>query len=412
MRSLWRDADFMKLWTAQTVSVLGTQVSLLAIPYTAVVLLGASSLAVGALSAVEFLPFLLIGLPAGAWIDRLRRRPVMIVADAARVLVLAAVPIAYAAGALHLALLFPVALLTGAFTVFFDVAQQSYVPFVVEREQLAPANARLELSRSVAQVSGPGLGGVLVQALGAPVAILVDALSYAGSAVLLALVRRSEPAPARSAAGGMTAEIKEGLRFVFGHPLLRPILLAMAAANLAFGGVLALQVLYAARTLRLPASGIGLVLAVGYAGGVAGAFAVGPLRARLGVGRLLVGTAALFTAGTALLPLATHATALPMMGGGLFVVYLGVVAFNIGQISLRQAVTPERMQGRMNSTMRVVVWGITPVGAFLAGIVGEAFGLRTVMWLAVIINALSVVPLIASAVRTAEGPSPLAETSS
>lgn len=410
MRSL-RDADFMKLWTAQTISVLGTQVSLLAIPYTAVVLLGASSLAVGALSAVEFLPFLLIGLPAGAWIDRLRRRPVMIVADVARVLVLAAVPVAYAAGALRLALLFPVALLTGAFTVFFDVAQQSYVPFVVEREQLAPANARLELSRSVAQVCGPGLGGVVVQALGAPVAILLDALSYAGSAVLLALVRRSEPAPVRSATGGMRAEIKEGVRFVLGHPLLRPILLAMAGANLAFGGVLALQVLYAARTLRLPAGGIGLVLAIGYAGGVAGAFAVAPLRARLGLGRLLVGTATLFTAGTVPLPLATHATAVPMMGGGLFVVYLGVVAFNIGQISLRQAVTPERLQGRMNSTMRVVVWGITPVGAFLAGIVGEAFGLRTVMWLAVAINALSVVPLIASAVRTAQAPSPVAEAS-
>jgi MFS family permease len=411
MRSLWRDADFMKLWSAQTFSVLGTQVSLLAIPYTAVVLLDASALAVGALSAVEFLPFLLVGLPAGAWVDRLRRRPVMIAADIGRVAVLAAVPIAYAADALHLALLFPVALLIGVGTVFFDVAQQSYVPFVVDRTQLPAANAKLELSRSVAQVSGPGLGGVLVQVLSAPVAILADALSYAGSAVLLALVRRREPVPERRSAGGLTVEIKEGVRFVLGHPLLRPILLAMAGANLAFGGVLALQVLYAARTLELRADAIGLVLAVGYAGGIVGAFAVVPLRRHLGVGRLLIATAALFTLGTALLPLATHATAMPLMGGGLFVVYLGVVAFNIGQISLRQAVTPEGMQGRMHSVMRVVVWGITPVGAFLGGVAGEAFGLRAVMWLAVLVNALSVLPLLTSHLRTAADPAALAEAS-
>jgi MFS family permease len=408
-RSLWREPDFVKLWSAQTISVFGTQVRLLAIPYTAVVLLGASPLAVGTLSAAGSLPFLLIGLPAGAWVDRLRRRPVMLVSDVARFLILAVVPVAYAVGALRLALLYPIALLTGVFTVFFDVAQQSYVPFVVDRDRLAPANAKLELSRSVAQVSGPGLGGLLVQALSAPVAVLVDALSYAGSAVFVLLVRRPEPLPERSGAT-MVTEIKEGVRFVLGHPLLRPILASMAAANLAFGGLLALQVLYLTRTLGLSADAIGLVLAIGYAGGVVGAFAVGPLRARFGVGRVLVGSVAVLAVAMVPVPLATHTTAVPLMGGGLFGVYLCVVTFNVAQISLRQAATPERLQGRMHSTMRMVVWGVTPIGAFLAGIVGQEFGLRTVMWLAVALNALAVVPLAASSVRTAERRVVVAET--
>jgi MFS family permease len=409
-KSLWREPDFLKLWGAQTVSVFGTQVRLLAVPYAAVVLLGASPLAVGTLAASGSLPFLLIGLPAGAWVDRLRRRPVMVVADVARFLILMVVPVAYAAGALRLALLYPVALLTGVFTVFFDVAQQSYVPFVVERDRLASANAKLELSRSVAQVSGPGLGGLLVQALSAPVAVLADALSYAGSAVFLLLIRRPEPAPERRGSS-MAAEIKEGVRFVLGHPLLRPILMSMAAANLAFGGLLALQVLYLTRTLGLSADTIGLVLAIGYAGGVVGAFAVGPLRARFGVGRVLVGSVAILAAGTTMVPLATHATAVPLMGGGLFVVNVCVVTFNVAQITLRQAATPVHLQGRMHSTMRVVVWGVTPIGAFLAGVVGQEFGLRTVMWLAVVLNALAVVPLIASSVRTAERPVVVAEAS-
>src|SRR5262249_52924633 len=189
-RSLWHHGDFLKLWTADSISQLGTQVTVLALPLTAILVLKANAFQVGILTAVEFLPFILVGLPAGVWVDRLPRRPILIVGDLGRAVVLGSIPIAYRLQVLHIAQLYVVAFLSGIFTVFFDVAYQSYLPSLVDRDQLVDGNAKLEISRSGAQLAGPGLGGALVQLLKAPVAILADSLSYLWSAAWVFTIRR------------------------------------------------------------------------------------------------------------------------------------------------------------------------------------------------------------------------------
>src|SRR5438309_4311121 len=194
-RSLWRHRDFMRLWTGETISQLGTQVTLLALPLTAIVILRANAFQVGLLSTLEFLPFILVGLPAGVWVDRLRRRPILIAGDILRFLTLGSIPLAYKLGALHIVQLYVVAFLTGIGTVFFDVAYQSYLPSLVDRDQIVDGNSKLEISRSGAQLAGPGLAGALIQLLKAPVAILVDALSYVDSAVFVFSIRGGEPPP-------------------------------------------------------------------------------------------------------------------------------------------------------------------------------------------------------------------------
>ncbi|MFI5255605.1 MAG: MFS transporter, partial [Candidatus Limnocylindrales bacterium] len=235
--SLWRHPDFLKLWTADTVSQLGSQVSQLAIPFVAIVVLQASALQIGVLQAVDTLPFLLIGLPAGVWVDRMRRRPVLIVGDLGRAIVLAWVPIAHVLGILAIWQLYVVGFLMGILTVFFDVAYQSYLPALVERDQLIDGNAKLQISASGAQVAGPPIAGVVIGALTAPIAVLLDALSFLGSAIFIFSIRRHEPAPeARLDATGkrtsMLSDMREGLRYVLGHRLLRNIAACTGISNL------------------------------------------------------------------------------------------------------------------------------------------------------------------------------------
>src|SRR5213593_4695457 len=252
-RSLWRHPDFMKLWTGETISQLGTQVTLLALPLTAVVILKANAFQVGLLSTLEFLPFILVGLPAGVWVDRLRRRRILIAGDLGRAITLGSIPIAYELHHLTIWQLYAVAFLTGVLTVFFDVSYQAYLPSLVERDQLVDGNAKLEISRSGAQLAGPGLGGLLVQALRAPVAILVDALSYLWSAMWVFLIRKKEPAIERPPEGHrpMREDIKEGLRYVWRHPLLRPIAFCTGSSNLFSSIYLAILVLFAVRALHM-----------------------------------------------------------------------------------------------------------------------------------------------------------------
>jgi len=395
--SLWRLANFRNLWLAQTFSLVGTQVTLLAFPLLALLLLDATALDVSMLYAVEFVPILLLGLPAGAWVERMRKRLVLLVADGARAVALAVVPIAYAFDALSLPLLFAVAFVVGLGTLFFDVAQGSYLPAIVSEEQLADANAKIEVSRSGSQLAGPTLGGVLVQFLTAPVAILLDALSYLASFVLLLFVRGRDISTPAADRRGLGKEIGEGLRFVVSHPLLRPLALCDAAANLAFAAVLALQIVYAADDLHLSATMIGVVLAVGNAGGLVGALVSGPLSNRFPPGPLLIASILLFSVGAALLPLSTGATG---FGFGLFVVYLGVVVYNVIGTTLRQLATPERLLGRMNATLRFIEWGTLPLGAAVGGLLVAPLGLRTVLWIAAGVCALSVVPPLFSPVRT------------
>ena len=400
--SLWRHHDFLRLWAAQTISLVGSQVTLLALPLTAVILLHASALQVGLLTAVQYLPFLLVGLPAGVWVDRMRRRPILIVADVARALILLSIPIAYWADVLDLGLLYPVGFLVGVLSLFFDVAHQSYLPDLVPRESLIEGNSKIEVSYSSAQLAGPGLGGVLVQALTAPVAILADAASYVVSAALLLRIRRPEPAPARDAAeaSGLLREIRHGVRYVLRHDLLRPIALTTAIGNLfdLFGMVQAVLTLYAIRTLHLSPAELGLALAIANGGGILGALANKRLVDRFGFGPTFLVASVAPGLGVLLLPLATPSTGLLVLAAGLGIAGFAIAIYNVNQITLRQTVTPAALQGRMNATIRVIIWGTIPIGAALGGFLGSTIGLRPTLLVAGCGSVLACAPIALSQV--------------
>ncbi|MET8581180.1 MFS transporter [Streptomyces collinus] len=396
-RNLWRVPDYRNLWLSHSVSLVGTQVSVLAFPLMALLLLDASATEVSMLSAVEFLPSLLLGLPAGAWVERLPRRPVLIASDVVRAVAMASVPLAYALDLLNLPLLFVVAFVIGLGTIFFDVAQLSYLPSLVDEDELTDGNAKLEGARSVAQLAGPTAGGFLVQLFTAPVAIALDVFSYVASAVFLLRVRGRGVPPEPIEQLSLRGEIAEGVRFVFSHPLVRPLALCAFAADLAFAAVLALQVPYAADTLHLHSGFIGIALAVGSAGGLVGAAASGWVSERFGPGRTVLAGIVVFSAGAAIVPLAGGAIG---FAAGLFVVYLGVVVFNVLQMTICQSVTPERLLGRMNATLRFISWGSVPLGAAVGGLLVGPLGVRGVLWVAAGVCALSVLPPLFSRIRT------------
>lgn len=378
---LRRHPDFLRLWAGETVSRVGSEVTLLAVPFIAITLLEASTFQVGLLTAVEMSPFLLVGLPAGALLDRLRRRPVMIAADVGRAAALVSIPLAHSLDVLTMAQLYVVVLVTGALTVFFDVAYMAYLPSLVDREQLVEGNAKLELSRSGAQVAGPALGGGLVGWLGAATAVWIDAASFVVSALALAGIRRQEPEPAREAdeAGvhiRMRTQVAEGVRYVWGHPYLRPLACSTATFNL-FGTMgYSIILVFAVRELGVEAGQVGLILGVGNLGFLAGAALTARVTARLGVGRTIVFGGLVSGVGPWLLAAATPSTAVAMLVAGIAVGSSGIPAYNINQVSLRQAITPDRLQGRMHATMRFVVWGTMPLGGFLGGTLGTLLGLR------------------------------------
>lgn len=392
-----RVADFRQLWLGHSVSLIGTQITLLAFPLLALAVLDASPLQVSMLAAVEFLPVLLLGLPAGAWVDRLARRPVLIVTDLVRAAALASVPVAGAIGALSLPLLYVVAFVIGLGTLFFDVAQLSYLPALVEEDQLVDANAKLELSRSVSQLAGPSIGGFLVGILTAPVAIAVDAVSYLVSTVCVLLVRRRETRSEPVERVGLRDEIVEGLRFVLSHALIRPLVLCATAAELAFAAVLALQVVFAVDELHLSAMSIGLALAVGNTGGLVGAVVCQRVTDRLGPGPTIVGSTALFVVGAAALPAAHGVVG---FAAGLFLVYVGVVVFNVVQVTLCQTLTPSRLLGRMNATLRFLTWGMVPIGAAAGGLLVHPLGLRGVFWAAAAVLMAAMLPPLLSPIRS------------
>ena len=398
--SLRRHPDFLRLWAGQTVSEVGSQVSFIAIPLTAVSVLGAGPFQTGLLAALQFLPFLLLGLPAGVWVDRLPHRPVLIVADLGRMLALASVPVAWALGLLRLPQLYATGFLVGVLTVFFDVAYQSYLPSLVEREQLVEGNSRLALTQSAAEVAGPGIGGLLVSLASAPYAVAVDAASYAVSVVSLLLIRRPQPPTRPRARTGLRAELLEGLRFVLGHRLLRSIAACTGLYNLFAHAGMAVLFVYAVRELGLDAGSIGLWFSLGSLGGPLGALLVARLERRLGTGGTIVASAWLGLPSWVLLVLAPRSFPMPFLIASGIVGSLAGVAYNITQVSLRQAITPRHLQGRMNATMRFLVWGTIPVGAFAGGVMGSIVGVRATLLAAAAGQLLAALPVTLSGVRT------------
>ncbi len=373
-RNLWRQSDFVKLWAGQSISLLGSAVTLLALPSVAILTLGAKPLQVGLLQAVEFAAFPVLGLPAGVWVDRLPRRMVMIVADVGRMLALASVPLAWLAHTLTLTQLYVVALFVGVLTVFFDVAYQAYLPVLVERSSLVEGNTKLEISRSGAEIAGSAVGGGLIQALGAPLAVFVDAISFAASVLGLALIRKPELWRASAPAQKFWQALRSGVSVVFGNQVLRSVAGCTATSNLGSGILSAVFLLFAYRQLHLAPALVGGLLAFGNLG-IVGAFFAGGLARRYGLGRILV--VSTLASGLATLAIAAAAWWLPalVLLVSLLVSSFARPVYNVNQVSLRQAITPDELQGRMNATMRTIVWGTLPVGSLLGGFLGNEIGL-------------------------------------
>ncbi|WP_165436492.1 MFS transporter [Amycolatopsis suaedae] len=385
---LWHHGDFRRLWAGDTVTQFGTFVSLTVLPLVAATALAVTPFEMGLLSAAEHAAFLLFGLPAGVWIDRMRRKPLMISANVVRGVALLTVPVAWWTGVLSLPHLLVVALAVGVCTLFFDVAYQSYLPSLVGREHLVEGNAKLQASQSVAQVAGPGVGGGLAQLAGAANAVALTGLSYLASAVLLRRIRAVEPPPERDPGRRLTTEVAEGLRFVFGNPNLRAIVGCTGTANLASGAFVAMEILFLTRDLRLSAGAVGVVLAIGGAGGVLGALTAGWWARRVGQARTILISALTSMPVLLLVPLAEPGWGAVLVAGALAVYGYGVIVYNVAQVSYRQAICPDRLLGRMNASIRFVVWGLLPVGQLAGGVLGEWLGVRGAIWAAAVVSAL------------------------
>lgn len=403
---LSRSPDFLKLWSAETISQFGTQVSLLAVPLVAVVLLDASPFEVALLGTIEFLPFILFSLPAGAWVDRLRRRPILIAGDLGRAISLGSIPIAYELHVLSMQQLYVVGFVSGILTVFFDVAYQSYLPSIVERDQLTEGNSKLEVSRTVAQTAGPAIGGGLIGVLTAPVAIVADSISYLASAAFVFLIRRHEPTPDRHVdehgrqREGLRQEVAAGLRYVLGNPYLRGIAASTGTSNLFSSMAFAVFIVYAVRSLGLDAAQLGLIFGLGNLGSLAGALTANRIAARIHLGPTIVWSMFLFTPAMLLIAIAPREFPVPfLIGSGLLAGFSSVV-YNINQVSFRQAITPGPMQGRMNATMRFIVWGTMPIGSILGGVISTATSVSVAIWLGAIGSFIAVIPLLITPVHT------------
>jgi MFS family permease len=396
---LLRDHDFRGLFLSTTVSQFGRELTVLALPLVAVLALDASEFEVGLLAAMASAAFLLIGLPAGAWVDRMRRRSVLVVGDLARAAILVSVPIAWWTGALTIWQLYAVALGIGVFTVFFDVAYQSYLPHLVGRDNLIEGNAKLETVRSTAQLGGPALAGQLIAWLTAPVALLVDAIAMGASALFVALIRKREYKPAPAPGSKLGAEIREGLRFVLGNRLLRDIVICTSWFNLCASAYFAMMIVFLSREIGLSPALIGLFASMAGIGGLVGAFLARPLAERIGQGRILWVATLVTTPGMLLLPAAQPGWTVWLGAAGMIVMGVGIVVYNVTQVSFRQGLTPDRLLGRMNATVRFIVWGTQPLGALLGGILGQAYGSRTALWVGGLACCLGFLPVLLSPLR-------------
>jgi MFS family permease len=399
--SLWRHRDFLKLWSAETISQLGTQVTFLALPFIAIQILRVSPFAAALLQTFEFLPFILISIPAGVWVDRMRRRPILVIGDLGRGLTLLSIPIAYMLDALTIYQLWAVAFINGILTVFFDVAYQSYLPSLVERSQLVDGNGKLDTSRSGAQLFGPGLAGYVINILTAPIAILADSISYFASAAFVFGIRKHEPEPEPHPSGerpSMRREAMEGLRYVVGHPYLRWIATCTGTSNF-FGNVLfSILLFYAFRDLDMSETTVGLIFSLGASGFLLGALIANRIARLLGVGRTILASTVVFGASGLFFAAAPPDLAFPLFVAGAFLGGLGGVVYNINQVSLRQAITPHRLQGRMNASMRFIVWGTIPVGQIVGGALGTAFGRPAALWVGAIGGLIAFLPILVSTV--------------
>jgi MFS family permease len=380
-RKLWRHRNFLLLWSGQTVSEMGSAVTLLALPLTAVVVLRASTLEVGLLTSASTVAFALIALPAGAIVDRHAKRWLMIWCDLARVLIIGSVPVAAALRVLTLGQLYVVAVAAGVCTVFFDVSYQSYLPALIPAEALVDGNGKLGATQSFAQVAGPGVGGALVGLFGAARAMSADAISYAVSVASLLAIGAREETPHPEQRQRLRKEIAEGLSFVLRHPILRKVAACTGTANLFGSTAMALEIIFLVRVLHVRPAEIGLLIAVAGLGGIAGGVLSGRLSRLIGSARIIWFSMLVLSLPQLLIPLAEPGWPVVLFVIGMAGFWFSAVVYNVAQVSYRQAICPPRLLGRMNAAVRWVVWGTLPLGGLLGGAFGTWLGVRPTLWI-------------------------------
>jgi len=377
-----RQHDFRLLWLGETTSAVGTSISKVALPLLAVVTLQASALQVSALTAAAWLPWLVIGLPAGAWVDRLPRRRVMQVCNIGSLLLLLSVPIAAWSGTLTIGQLLLVALLTGVASVFFQTAYQVYLPAVVPAGDLTEANAALQGSESVAQVGGPGLAGLLAQLAGAVTGLVADAVSFLVSTVCLVFIHaQDKPTKDETRSTPLRGQIADGLRFVRTDPYLRVLTVFGATSNLALTGYQAILVVFLVRDAGVSPGGVGLLISGMSAGGVVGAAGAGAVARQFGTARGMLACELVGAPFALLIPLTRPGLGLLWVVVGGVGVGAGIVSGNVIKGSFRQTYTPRHLLGRVIVTMQFLNYGTIPLGALLAGVLATTLGLRPTMWI-------------------------------
>jgi MFS family permease len=396
---LLREHNFRNFWFGQTISVFGDQITLLALPIVAVLILGADPAQMGLLTAVGLLPHLLFSLPGGVWLDRVsRRRRLMIVSDFVRAAAIAVVPLAFVLHLLSIELLFAITFVVGTVAVFFDLAWLTMVSAVARRDQLVEANSLLNASRSVSAVGGPAIAGILIQVLTAPIALLADALSFLASALFLTRVRVPDP-PVEHDPGTIREQLGAGMSFLVHDPIMRPSVFAVATVNLFNYGFQGLFILFATRHLGLDPGVLGLALGAGAVGGVVGAVIAAPLGRRIGIGPGYIVGLVLFPAAAILIPLAQglpFAAIVAVLVAAEFVGGLGVMILDINGGSLLLARMPARIRGRAGGAFRFINMGIRPIGAALGGILGSLIGVRETLLIVTVAQLLGLLWLIGS----------------
>jgi MFS family permease len=386
-KSLWRHRDFLLLWGGQTISETGSSVSQLALPLLAVTVIKATTFEVSVLSFLSSLAFLLIALPAGVVVDRVRKRGLMLGCDFARMLLLGSIPIAAVLWHVTLWQLYVVAGAVGVLTVFFDVAYQSYLPVLIDKDQLVDGNGKLGTTQSVAQFVGPSLAGALVGFFGAAKTIAADAISYAVSTLSLLLIRKPEPRAEdepHTERVTFRAAMAEGLRFVVKHPILRNIVACTGSSNFFSSATGAVEIVFLVRTLHATPTEVGLVFTLGSVGGLLGGVLAGRLAQRVGSARIIWLSQMLAGPFGLMIAAAQPRWGLLLFAFGYVATWMSAVVYNVAQVSYRQAICPPELLGRMNASVRWIVWGTMPIGALFGGAIGTAIGLRPTLFVGAI----------------------------
>ena len=409
---LWRDRDFVAVWSAATISIFGSLITRQAVPFAAILVLAAGPLEISALRSAELVAGLIVGLFAGAWVDRLRRRPILIWADLGRAVLLLSIPIAFVLGVLGLAQLVVVAFAAAILSTFFDVADNAYLPTIVSRKRLVEANSALTATGSIAEFSAFGLAGFLIQAFTAPIAIAIDAVTFVVSALLLGTIRRKEPAPTPHAdREPVLREIREGIRIVAGSPVLRALALSHGGTHILWGIFGTSYLLYATYELQLGPAVITLIAAVGGIGSLVGSALAPRLARRFGVGPAILLGILGFTLGNTLIPLAPSGavpgldTSTVILLGALFLVTQQLfgdalaTVYEVTETSLVQATVADRLLGRVNATVTTFTTLLTLGGAIAGGIIAETFGLRAAFWVGLAGSVLALLVVYFSPVR-------------